>query len=213
LLFEYKNERKVVYLDSNYLPENEIRTDDRPYKALFNSIFAINEFTMIKSLLDVGCTSGNFIKLVSENFPSIDCKGIEVFEFLKESASQSIAHKIFIEDLRFPIHAKFLVSEMVVCLEVAEHIDPNSLDDFVNNLKLLTSKYLIMSWSSSYPPPDAPPQHLAPLRKSKYRKIMLNYGFMEDAFLTSQLIHYAEQESFFQTWWLDSIIVWKRSNE
>jgi len=213
LLFEYKNERKVVYLDSNYLPENEIRTDDRPYRALFNSIFAINEFTMIESLLDVGCASGNFIKLVSENFPSIDCKGIEAFEFLKESASQSIAHKIFIEDLRFPIHAKFPVSELVVCLEVAEHIDPNSLDDFINNLKLLTNKYLIMSWSSSYPPPDAPPQHLAPLRKSKYRKIMRNSGFMEDAFLTSQLIHYAKQESFFQTWWLDSIIVWKRSNE
>jgi glycosyltransferase involved in cell wall biosynthesis len=213
LLFEYKNGRKIVYLDSNYLPENEIRTDDRPYRALFNSIFAINEFTTIKSLLDVGCSSGNFIKLVSENFPSIDCKGLEVFEFLKESASQSIKDKIFIEDLRFPIHAKFPMSELVVCLEVAEHIDPNSLDDFVNNLKLLTSKYLIMSWSSSYPPPDAPPQHLAPLRKSHYRKIIRKFGFTEDAFLTSQLIHRAKLEPFFQTWWLDSIIVWKKNNE
>jgi len=213
LLFEYKNGRKIVHLDSNYLPENEIRTDNRPYRALFNSIFAINEFTTIKSLLDVGCSSGNFIKLVSENFPSIDCKGLEVFEFLKESASQSIKDKIFIEDLRFPIHAKFPMSELVVCLEVAEHIDPNSLDNFVDNLKLLTSKYLIMSWSSSYPPPDAPPQHLAPLRKSHYRKIIRKFGFTEDAFLTSQLIHRAKLEPFFQTWWLDSIIVWKRNNE
>jgi hypothetical protein len=213
LLFEYKNGRKIVYLDSNYLPENEIRTDDRPYRALFNSIFTIDEFTRIESLLDVGCSSGNFIEIVSENLPSINCKGIEVFEFLKKAASQSISHKIFIEDLRFPIYTKFPVSELVVCLEVAEHIDPNSLDDFINNLKLLTSKYLIMSWSSSYPPPDAPPQHLAPLRKSDYRKIMRKFGFMEEVSLTSQLIHYAKLEPYFQTWWLDSIIVWKRNDE
>ena len=208
LRFEQKNGRQVVRLDSNYLPENEVRTDNKPYEALYNSLFTLNEFRQIKSFIDVGCSSGNLVDLVSTNFPAIECAGIETFAFLKNAAPLNIIEKIFLEDLRFPLINKYPKFELTMCLEVAEHIDPNSLDDFIDNLKQLSSRYLVMSWSSSYPPPDAPPQHLAPLNKFQYKKIMKKSGFVEDKKLTVRLKKIAKSEPHFHIWWLETITVW-----
>ena len=212
LCFEQKNGRHVVQLDSNYLPNNEIRIDNKPYEALYNSLFSLNEFKQIKSFIDVGCSSGNLVDLVSTNFPAIECAGIETFAFLKNAAPLSIISKIFLEDLRFPLINKYSKFELTVCLEVAEHIDPNSLDDFINNLKQLSGRYLVMSWSSSYPPPDAPPQHLAPLRKFQYKKILRKSGFTEDKKLTIRLKRIAKSEPNFHIWWLETITVWIKND-
>ena len=208
LRFEQKNGRQVVWLDSNYLPENEVRTDNKPYEALYNSLFKLNEFRQIQSFIDVGCSSGNLVDLVSTNFPAIECAGIETFVFLKNAAPLNVIEKIFLEDLRFPLINKYPKFELAMCLEVAEHIDPNSLDDFIDNLKQLSSRYLVMSWSSSYPPPDAPPQHLAPLNKFQYKKIMRKSGFVEDKKLTIRLKKIAKSEPHFHIWWLETITVW-----
>jgi glycosyltransferase involved in cell wall biosynthesis len=212
LCFEQKNGRQVVQLDSNYLPDYEIRTDNRPYEALFNSLFSLNEFKQVKSFIDVGCSSGNLLDLVSTNFPAMTCAGIETFAFLKNAAPLSIISKIFLEDLRFPLINKYSKFELTVCLEVAEHIDPNSLDDFIDNLKQLSGRYLVMSWSSSYPPPDAPPQHLAPLRKFQYKKILRKSGFTEDKKLTDRLKKIAKAEPNFHIWWLETITVWIKND-
>ena len=53
------------------MPDNEIRTDNKPYEALYNSLFTLNEFRQIKSFIDIGCSSGNLVDLVSTNFPRI----------------------------------------------------------------------------------------------------------------------------------------------
>ena len=212
LTFERKNGRQVVQLDSNYLPDNEIRTDNKPYEALYKSLFALNEFKQVKSFIDVGCSSGNLIDLVCTNLPTIECAGIETFTFLRNAAPVNVIGKIFLEDLRFPLINKYLKFELTVCLEVAEHIDPNSLDDFIDNLKHLTSRYLVMSWSSSYPPPDAPPQHLAPLKKFQYKKIMRKSGFIEDKKLTTRLKEVAKSEPYFHIWWLETITVWIKND-
>jgi hypothetical protein len=96
---------------------------------------------------------------------------------------------------------------------VAEHIDPNSLDNFLENLKCISSKYLVMSWSSSYPPKGAPPQHLSPLSLKDYRRLMSSLGFHEDKQLTTKLQNAAKREPFFQNLWLASITVWVTTKE
>ena len=122
LHFEQKSGRQVVQLDSNYMPDNEIRTDNKPYEALYNSLFTLNEFRQIKSFIDIGCSSGNLVDLVSTNFPRIECAGIETFAFLKNASSLNVIEKIFLEDLRFPLMNKYSKFELAVCLEVGEHI-------------------------------------------------------------------------------------------
>jgi glycosyltransferase involved in cell wall biosynthesis len=205
--------RKVVSLDKNYNPKDEIRIDNRPYEALFKTIVSIPEFTNANSLIDVGCSTGNLLSLFQQSIFNLDVYGIEVFQFLKDAAPQSIRNKIFIEDLRFNFTNKIPVSELVICLEVAEHIDPNSLDNFLENLKCISSKYLVMSWSSSYPPKGAPPQHLSPLSLKDYRRLMSSLGFHEDKQLTTKLQNAAKREPFFQNLWLASITVWVTTKE
>lgn len=212
LRFEQKSGRQVVQLDSNYMPDNKIRTENKPYEALYHSLFTLNEFRQIKSFIDIGCSSGNLVDLVSTNFPRIECAGIETFAFLKNASSLNVIEKIFLEDLRFPLMNKYSKFELAVCLEVGEHIDPNSLDDFIDNLKKLSGRYLIMSWSSSYPPPDAPPQHLAPLKKFQYKKIMRKSGFVEHKELTTRLKKNAKSEPHFHSWWLETITVWIKND-
>jgi SAM-dependent methyltransferase len=200
---------RLVALDATYSPEGEIRIDDRPYEALFNSLVPLIEFAKPASILEIGCTSGNLLNHISRNYSNIFLKGVEIFEFLRAATPAYLRENIYILDLRFPLKEE-LKSDLVICLEVAEHIDPTRLDVFLDSISTVTSKYLVMSWSDSYPPPDAPPQHLAPLTRNQYKRIMKNWGFIENRKLTRACLESSNREEFFHHWWRKSLIVWEK---
>jgi hypothetical protein len=211
LEWETRQGVRLVKIDETYTPEGEIRIDDRPYGALFRSLVPLVENIQPSSILEVGCTSGNLLSHFAVNNPDIDLSGIEIFDFLKSAAPANIRGSIHILDLRFPIDST-LRSDLVICLEVAEHIDPGRLDVFLDSLFSVTSKFLVMSWSDSYPGLDAPPQHLAPLRRNQYRKVMQKWGFQERSDLTQLCLDKASEEEHFHQWWAKSMIIWEKRN-
>jgi len=211
LEWENRGKLKLVKIDNTYTPEGEIRIDNRPYEALFRSLLPLVKKIEPTSILEVGCTSGNLLTQFAEEYPKTGIAGIEIFQFLKDAAPANIRAKIHIMDLRFPLGTK-LQSDLVICLEVAEHIDPGRLDVFLDSLNAVTSKYLVMSWSDSYPGPDAPPQHLAPIRRNQYRKVMSKWGFKERSDLTELCLEIASEEEHFHRWWAKSMIVWEKIN-
>lgn len=172
LIFESK---RLIKVDRMYSPDGEIRIDDRPYTALFDLVKPLIQENRIDSILEIGCTSGNLIYKIKNNFPNKIVEGIEIFDFHKAAASPTISGSMHILDLRqpFDLGKKY---DLVICLEVGEHIDPSKLDTFLDNIKFHTSKYLLMSWSSSYPPFDAPPQHLSPLHRWQFRRLVEAWG-------------------------------------
>jgi len=209
LEWEYRGHLKLVKIDKTYTPEGEIRIDNRPYEALFRSLLPLVKKIQPTSILEVGCTSGNLLTEFAKENPKTAIAGIEIFEFLKDAAPANIQPNIHIMDLRFPLGTT-LKSDLVICLEVAEHIDPGRLDVFLDSLFAVTSKYLVMSWSDSYPGPDAPPQHLAPIRRNQYRKLMCKWGFRERPDLTQLCLEIASEEEHFHKWWAKSMIVWEK---
>ncbi len=209
LEWETRNGVKLVKIDESYTPSGEIRIDNRPYVALFKSLSPLIARIRPTSILEVGCTSGNLLSQFVERFPEISISGIEIFDFLRDAAPENVRENIHILDLRFPMDAT-LRSDLVICLEVAEHIDPGRLDVFLDSLFALTSKYLVMSWSDSYPSLNAPPQHLAPLRRNQYRKVMQKWGFQENSELTKLCLDVASGEEHFHHWWAKSLIVWEK---
>ena len=211
LEWENRGELKLVKIDNTYTPEGEIRIDNRPYEALFRSLLPLVRKIQPTTILEVGCTSGNLLTQFADENPKTEISGIEIFEFLRDAAPANIRDQIHIMDLRFPLGTK-LQSELVICLEVAEHIDPGRLDVFLDSLYAVTSKYLVMSWSDSYPGPDAPPQHLAPIRRNQYRKVMSKWGFKERSDLTKLCLEIASEEEYFHKWWAKSMIVWEKIN-
>ena len=200
--------RNVVKIDRNYIPIEEIRIDNLPYEALARSLRPLFLGSTPKSFLDIGCTSGNLMSEIAHSYGMKEVYGVDVFDFLRESAPREIQENIMIADLRFNLPTSIKPASIVACLEIAEHIDPNSLDQFLSNVRSLTEEYLVMSWSSSYPRKDAPPQHLSPLWKSQYRKVMKSMSFQEEKQLTKSIRALAKQEKHFHEWWRESLVVW-----
>jgi hypothetical protein len=92
-----------------------------------------------KSVIDVGCAVGDLIKEFDKR--KIMCYGIEgtdnVVPYLMVDKD-----KVFIKDLRLPLNLG-LSFDLAICLEVAEHIDKECADQFVENLSGLSRRVLI----------------------------------------------------------------------
>jgi ubiquinone/menaquinone biosynthesis C-methylase UbiE len=95
-----------------------------------------------KSVLDVGCGQGSFLKELQTEFPNIRTHGIDISRTAVELARKRMPNgQFYVVD----ITETFLddICDLVVCSEVLEHIP----DDLValQNLKKMTGKYLLVS--------------------------------------------------------------------
>lgn len=210
LTFEGYGEERLVKISEIYQLENEVREDSGPYRQFAQSLFNSSVITQsTRKILDVGCTSGNLILEISKLNINLEVRGYEAFNFFKENADKQISEKIEIIDMRKPIEKFNHKSDLVICTEVGEHIDPARIDFFLNNLKNLTSNLLVISWSATFPPPSAPPQHLSVLTTKQLRLLLMNYGFAFMPILTKQLNNEMKKGLNSNHHWLDSLSVWK----
>jgi SAM-dependent methyltransferase len=191
-----------IDIDLMYPPSLEIRTSDSPYYEYYQCVKRVFNLSEIGSFCDVGCSTGHLIDFIS-TYNSVDVAGIEYFQYQKDNASSAIRDCINILDIRdsFDIDIKF---DIVNCTEVAEHVDPKYLHVFLDNIKKITGKYLILSWSDSYPPSDAPPQHV-----SDVKLIMESWGFEYLSDETNLFNLEARQYNNYYPWWKDNITIWK----
>jgi SAM-dependent methyltransferase len=194
-----------VDIDIMYPPELELREDSSPYDAYYNCIKETFDLEEIDTFCDVGCATGH---LVYNMLNYTDACGIEYFQYQKDNADERIQECINIFDIRDPIEddVKF---DLVNCTEVAEHVDPKFLDVFLDNLKKITGKYLILTWSGTYPPADAPPQHISPLYYHDVEKLMNAWGFEIDQDKTDKFLNESRKYSKFYFWWRESLTIWR----
>ena len=96
-------------------------------------------FTPI-SVIDVGCAVGEFVKEWLKR--GIDAYGLEgspdAVEFLMFPQEKLIQH-----DLRTPIKLNGKKFDLVTCIEVAEHLDEEFADMFLDNLTKLSDTILM----------------------------------------------------------------------
>lgn len=204
------NEDKMIFETSDlYKPQVEQRVNIEPYKALYAAIDKVFTEVNPRSVTEIGCSTGPLLEVISSRRPEINLCGIEGFEFYKELSPPSIKDRIVIADLRKPL-VGLDASEMTICMEVAEHIDPQMLDVFLQNIYDSTTKWLIMSWSSTYPHSDAPPQHISPVSLRQYKRIMRSLGFVESKKLTALFRTESLKLEHFQSWWRKSGTVWEK---
>ena len=72
-------------------------------------------------------------------------KGIELsYDCAKKYIIESISPYIFYGDITKKIYIKNKF-DCVLSFEVAEHIDPNKTDNFINNLVNISNKYIIIT--------------------------------------------------------------------
>lgn len=194
-----------IDIDKMYQVQHEVREDSSPYYEYYKCLKATFDMNEITTFCDVGCSTGH---LVYNMLNDTAACGVEYFEYQKENASEEIRECINIHDIRDPLEdeVKF---DLVNCTEVAEHVDPKFLDVFLDNLKKLTGKYLVLTWSSTYPPADAPPQHVSPLYSQDVEKLMNAWGFELDQEKTDKFLNESNRYSKFYFWWRESLTIWR----
>lgn len=199
-------ENGKINLDKIYFSYEEVRRDSSPYDEYYQCIkntFTLNE---IGSFCDVGCATGY---LVQNMLNHCDSCGIENFQYHKDNADDNVKECINIFDIRDKIQEN-IQFDLVNCTEVAEHIDPKFLDVFLDNLKKITGKYLILTWSSVYPENiNAPPQHVSCLYFDDVEKLMQSWGFESDKKMTDKFLKNSYEFKNFYDHWRESLTIWR----
>ena len=207
--------KNKIFIDERYFPEEEIRTNLKPYESFYKCLNTTFNIENIKNFCDVGCTNGPLLYFVKSNHPNIEVAGYEYFDWLKSSAKELIINDIILHDLRDSIEnpKKY---DLVNCTETGEHIDPDYLDVFMKNLVSLTGKYLVISWSDSGGENDIVHdqhlQHLSPMKREDVFKLIESYGFKVNIELSNTLINETLKYSDFHFWWRKSLSVFELKN-
>lgn len=202
-------QNKLIMLDTKlYSEEQEIRTDNSPYIEYVKVLEKTFDLSKTKSFLDVGCSTGWILYYLKKEY-EIDVLGLEYFEYQKDMAEKSIRNQILIKDLRQKIQLEKF--EIVNCTEVGEHIEPAALDNFLENISKFTNKYLIMTWSSTFPGKDGPPQHVSSLKYEDFITLVESYGFKKNFDLSEKFIENSQDYTNFYFWWRDSITVFEKA--
>jgi hypothetical protein len=204
-------DKEKVDISTRYFAEEEVRVDENPYIAYYKALSSVFDFSKIDSFCDVGCATGLLQFNVKKNNPQIDVCGFEFFQYHKDAANQQIKNTINIVDLREPLNHNKKYS-LVNCTEIGEHIDKNCCVQFLNNLKNITDKFLVMSWSDSGGENDHANdphhQHLNPLKYDEFVAMMEQNGFVLLEEQTKDLLK-ATYIPNFHDWWRKSLTIWK----
>lgn len=201
--------RVLIDIDSMYPARMEVRTDPAPYRAFAKILVDAGITQDAESIMDVGCSTGHLLLALSDLLPAIEVRGIEYFPYQKEAAPVPVRAAITIADVRLPL-CQLPKSDVVICTEVGEHVDPAAQDVFLANLQHLCEKTLVLTWSEGYPPPTAPPQHLCSLSRKAVFRLIESRGFQLDRQRTHRVRMGLERSNVVYPWWLDSLSVWRK---
>ena len=201
-----------INIDDRYPSEGEIRVSDKPYIDYGECL--LKTFKNVESFCDVGCATGHLMSYLKDK-TNCKTKGYEYFKYHKESehCKSNIKDDIEIYDIRDPLPDGIEKYEVVNCSEVGEHIDPDYTDILIENAKKLSSKYVIFTWSShggEYEKHCDPlHQHLNPLNRMAYIRLMKKHGLKENKKLTRTFLRESNHKKDFYFWWRESFIIWE----
>lgn len=154
--------------------------------------YGISQLFTPKDAADLGCSLGKYCKYLSQKGWNID--GYEGGN-LKNFAVYSPIYQV---DLGESLNPKSY--EVVLCLEVAEHIPLEKEKIFLDNLNRFTEKYLIISWSNKVGEGSG---HVNCRSLQQVEKLMRKMGFLLDKSKTQYLREKAHVK------WFKRVMVYK----
>jgi hypothetical protein len=125
--------------DYNTNPHDEVNNYD---SKLADSIVSFIKEKDIKFVFDFGCSTGYYLKHLSEQLPDLKLTGVE-----PKVSERTDKH--FENILDFDLAEPFIIGEKgtIICLEVLEHIPAQFESIVIDNIKNHCDGYLILSWA------------------------------------------------------------------
>jgi 2-polyprenyl-3-methyl-5-hydroxy-6-metoxy-1,4-benzoquinol methylase len=200
----------TVDLARAYSVETESRPDPTPYSQLGYVIHELFSDLEPDSILDVGCSNGWLVADLSRKFSGSQVVGLEIRQEHVDWARETHKQEFIVADFT---SADALVdvpkADLLICMEVGEHLLPSRIDAFMSNLVSAAKGYALISWSRSFPPPDAPPQHIGPLYRKEMDRLFKAWGFEKDTSKTRTLRKLLGARPGVHYWWNESATVYK----
>ena len=205
--------KEKIKLEERYFPNEELNHPSAPYYEMSYCLETV--FGPYSSLYDAGCRNGKLLEQIHLNFLNKKLKGCDYFKFAIDDCPESIKKFVYVWDLRDPIDNEEKY-DLVVSMEVGEHIDKEYCNIYLNNLKKLSNKYVIMTWAASGGEKDiindGHVQHLNPLNRMEYIKLLENNGFLYCETETIKLFNEMQKKKNIYFYWKNSIGVFKVNN-
>jgi len=165
-----------------------------------NTIEWIDNTLSPKTFLDIGCGPGSYVAAYSNKNLNVFATGIDID---KRVFSQT---NCFLDNL-LELNGK-RTAEVVMCLEVAEHIDPRHADTVVSNVfqSILPGGYLI--WSAAKPGQSGI-GHINCRPKKYWVDKFVKLGLIVDDELKESLFESVKKESYLG-WFIDNVVIMKK---
>lgn len=142
------------------------------YKSAQNVIPVVAELFQPRSVVDVGCGTGAWLKAWNEICKIDDYLGIEG-PYLDKAKALIPADKIIFKDLKEPVDVNQRF-DLVMTLEVAEHLPASSADVFIQSLISLGN---IILFSAAIPGQEGT-YHINEQYPEYWARIFNKYGFV-----------------------------------
>lgn len=136
-----------------------------------NAVVDTFELSPGNKIMDVGCAIGDYVDGFYER--GFKARGIEGSPRAMEYFVKRVADKILIHDLRTPLPSSISRFNLCMCLEVAEHIEEEYSDVFLDNLCQISRKILL----TASPPGQEGHHHVNCQPDEYWEEKMLQRGY------------------------------------
>jgi SAM-dependent methyltransferase len=123
------------------------------------------------SVLDAGCAMGFLVEALDER--AVDAHGIDVSEYAISQVAEPIRERCKVGSLAEPIGGRY---DLIVSIEVLEHIPPTETNRVIANLCAATDRILLSTTPADY----GEATHLNVQPPEAWAELMAREGFLRD---------------------------------
>ena len=130
------------YWESSSKTEQSVKAKGPVSRHLQEILLRLLSEVQFKTVIDAGCGHGTVLQLLHTKYPEAHCLGVDISELAVKEARNKHPELEFVQhDFSTSPYKK--KADLVICLDVIEHIEDDS--KALKNLSLMTNKYLILS--------------------------------------------------------------------
>jgi SAM-dependent methyltransferase len=123
------------------------------------------------SVLDAGCAMGFLVEALCER--AVDARGIDVSEYAISQVDESVRDRCVVGSLAEPIDGRY---DLIVSIEVLEHIPASETDRVIANLCAATDRILLSTTPADY----GEATHLNVQPPEAWAALLAREGFLRD---------------------------------
>ena len=181
------------HIENDVIDYDQIESEEKPFANRLATW--IKENINPKKVVDIGCGPGTYVYSLRDN--GINAYGYDI--------DDRVDGKDYLKKLSlFEINDK---SDVVICLEVAEHIETSLSDSIVDSIIRNVNDDGIIIWTAAIPGQGGV-GHINCQKKEYWEEKFISKGFHRDCAIESNLLEYIRSGPY-MGWFLQNLMVFK----